>query len=88
MTIVDTIKEMLTSKKFLASIAGFIVTAAARIGLELDPVVVAALLASVIGYVISQGWADSGKEAAKIEQQTEKMRLEHEEKMIPPPTAE
>ena len=90
MTILDTIKEMLTSKKFLASIAGVIVAAAARIGLELDANVVIELLIPIVGYVVSQGWADSGKEAAKIEQETEKIKLEiaklEAQKTTPSPT--
>lgn len=63
----DVFKEMLTSKKFIASVAGVIVAATARIGLELPVEDVAAILAPIIAYIVGQGWADTGKEAVKEE---------------------
>jgi hypothetical protein len=63
----DVLKEMLTSKKFLAAVAGVLVAAAARIGLDLPVEDVAAVLAPIIAYIVGQGWADAGKEAIKME---------------------
>lgn len=60
------IKEAATSKKFIVTVAGVITAAAMKIGLELSTEAVATILAPAIAYIIGQGWADSGKEAAKI----------------------
>ena len=61
-----TIREFLTSKKFIVAVAGLIVAAAGKVGLELPTDTVVLLLAPIITYLISQGWADRGKEAAKV----------------------
>lgn len=61
-----TAKEFATSKKFLMAVAGTVVAAAAKIGLELPTETVGLLMAPIITYLLSQGWADHGKEAAKI----------------------
>tara|TARA_R100001244_G_scaffold99872_1_gene74528 strand:+ start:232 stop:447 length:216 start_codon:yes stop_codon:yes gene_type:complete len=60
------LKEMTTSKKFIAAIAGTIVAFLATVGLDLPPGDVAALIGPIVAYIIGQGWADSGKEAAKL----------------------
>lgn len=60
--------EILTSKKALATVAGLIVAGAAKYGLGLEESTVIEILAAVAAYVIGQGIADNGKEAAKIEQ--------------------
>lgn len=61
------IKEAATSKKFIVTVAGVIAAAAMKINLELSTEAVATIIAPVIAYIIGQGWADSGKEAAKVE---------------------
>ena len=61
------IGEMLTSKKFIAMVAGFIVTLLAKWKINIDPQTVMSLVGLIIAYIVGQGWADSGKEAAKIE---------------------
>ena len=60
------IKEAATSKKFIVSIAGAITGAALKIGLDLPTEDVAAVLSPMIAYIFAQGWADKGKEAAKV----------------------
>lgn len=60
------IREALTSKKFVVTIAGAITAAAMKIGLELPTETVATVLAPIIAYLLAQGWADYGKEAAKV----------------------
>jgi hypothetical protein len=60
--------EVLTSKKALATVAGLIVAGAAKYGFGLEESTVIEILAAVAAYVIGQGIADNGKEAAKIEQ--------------------
>lgn len=62
----DTIKEMLLSKKFIVAVSGTIVALVAKIGLNLPVEDVATVLSPIIAYIIGQGWADSGKEAAKL----------------------
>lgn len=61
------IGEMLTSKKFIAMVAGFIVTLLAKWKINIDPQTIMSLVGLIIAYIVGQGWADSGKEAAKIE---------------------
>lgn len=60
------ILELLKSKKFILMIAGTIAAAAMKIGLNLPVEDIAAVLAPLIAYIFAQGWADNGKEAAKI----------------------
>ena len=57
--------DLLTSKKALATIAGTIVAATAKIGLELDTEAVLAIVGPTIAYILGQGMADLGKEAKK-----------------------
>lgn len=61
------IKEAATSKKFIVTVASVITAAAMKIGLELPTEAVATILAPAIAYILGQGWADTGKEAARIE---------------------
>jgi hypothetical protein len=61
-----TAKEFLTSKKFIVAIAGLIITGAARYNLNLDPDMVQNFVYVIVAYLLAQGWADSGKEAAKV----------------------
>lgn len=60
------IKEFLTSKKFIVAVSGVVIAAAGKIGLELSTETVGLLIAPVLTYLISQGWSDRGKEAAKV----------------------
>lgn len=62
----QTVKELLTSKKFIVSVSGMIVALVAKLGLELQTEDVAAIVSPVVAYVVAQGWADRGKEAEKI----------------------
>jgi hypothetical protein len=61
------IREAGTSKKFIVTIAGTITAAFLKIGLDIPVEDVAAILAPVIAYLFAQGWADRGKEAAKVQ---------------------
>ena len=65
MAIVNTLKELLTSKKFLTAIAGTITGAALKIGLELDTEAVLGIISPLVAYILAQGGADFGKSAAK-----------------------
>ena len=57
---------LLTSKKFIVLISGLLVTLLAKFKLNIDATTVQEFVAMIIAYVIGQGIADSGKEAAKI----------------------
>lgn len=61
-----TVKEFFTSKKFIVAVAGLIITAAGRYGLHFDPDMVQNFVYVIVAYLLAQGWADSGKEAAKV----------------------
>ena len=56
------LRVMLGSKKFIGAIAGMIVAAALKVGLELPSDAVAAVIAPVVAYILGQGVADLGKE--------------------------
>lgn len=62
-----TIKEAITSKKFIAAVAGILVALAARRGLNLDPDSVQNVIYVIVAYLVGQGIADHGKEAAKVQ---------------------
>lgn len=59
-------KALFTSKKFIAALAGVVVSLVSVAGLELPTDAVAAVLAPVMAYIVGQGIADNGKEAAKV----------------------
>lgn len=61
-----TVKEFLTSKKFIVGVAGLIVTALAKLHFDIPESLVQEFVGIVIAYLLAQGWADSGKEAAKV----------------------
>ena len=58
------ITELLTSKKVLATIAGVLIVATNRIGLQLPEDAVTQIIGAIAAYVVSQGLADFGKNAA------------------------
>lgn len=68
-TFKNLILGLLGSKKFIATVAGLIITFAAKYGLNLDPITVQEILAVLIAYIIGQGIADRGKSAAIIQAQ-------------------
>jgi hypothetical protein len=60
----DTLKSILKSKKAIAAIAGVVVTVAGpKIGIDQSQA--EKIVALLVAYVIGQGVADHGKEAAK-----------------------
>lgn len=61
-----TLREFVTSKKFIAAVAGVIIATAGKYNLNLEPDSVQNIVYVIVAYLIGQGWADSGKEAAKV----------------------
>lgn len=62
----DLIRALLASKKFVAAVVGIVLAIAGRYGFNLDPELVRELVYILIAYIIGQGIADHGKDAAKI----------------------
>ena len=60
------LKELFGSKKFAGMVVAILVFLVGRLGFEVDPGTMETVTATIMAWVISQGWADSGKEAAKI----------------------
>ena len=61
------LKTLLSSKKFIAMLAGLVATLVAKIGWNVDTETVNQVIALVVSYVVGQGLADAGKEKAKYE---------------------
>ena len=53
--------EVLTSKKAIATMAGVLIVATNRIGLQLPEEAVTQIVGAIAAYVVSQGLADFGK---------------------------
>jgi len=68
----EAVKDLLRSKKALMAIATMIVAAGGKLGLDLNADELLPILAPLMAYVVGQGIADSGKEAAKIKNGTGK----------------
>lgn len=60
------LRDLLASKKFLASLVAMLCWAAARFGFAVDPVQATELIVPLVGFVLAQGVADHGKGAAQI----------------------
>ena len=60
------IGEILTSKKAIATMAGVLIVATNRIGLQLPEEAVTQIIGAIAAYVVSQGLADFGKSKATL----------------------
>ena len=60
--------DLLKSKKFQVAVAGVIVAALGKLGLDMDEETILLVLSPIIAYILGQGVADIGKEQAKIEE--------------------
>ncbi len=63
----EIISSLLSSKKFVAMLAGLIVTLTAKIGWNIDETTITQAVALIGTYIAGQGLADMGKEKAKVE---------------------
>ena len=59
------IRGLLTSKKFITAIAATISAAILKLGLDVPTESIMAILSPLITYLLGQGLADFGKNAAK-----------------------
>lgn len=57
------IRDLLTSKKFVSSIAAMIAAALLRVGWDVPLETIMTVISPVIAYIIGQGFADIGKNA-------------------------
>lgn len=60
------VKQLLSSKKFLVMLAGVFVAVLGKVGVPIDPDLTQEILAMCAAFVVGQGIADHGKEAAKV----------------------
>lgn len=60
------VKDLFSSKKFIVMLGGIILAIATKLGLPLDPDLANQILAIVAVYIVGQGIADHGKEAAQV----------------------
>lgn len=61
-----TVKALLSSKKFVAALLAALVWLGGKVGLNVDTETLAGIVGPIIAYVLGQGLADHGKEAAQI----------------------
>ena len=61
------LKDLLASKKFLATLVGILSILIGKIGWNVPDETLTQLVALVASFVVGQGIADFGKEKAKIE---------------------
>lgn len=64
------VKDLLLSKKFLVALFTAAGAVASYLGWNVDPTAVIMWASPFLIYIGAQGWADNGKEKAKIEQET------------------
>jgi cyanophycinase-like exopeptidase len=65
MNLLDIFKQYLNSKKAIAALAAMLITIAQYAGIALDEPTALTLVGILMTYIIGQGGADIGKEAAK-----------------------
>jgi hypothetical protein len=61
-----TAKALLSSKKFVAALIAALVWLGGKVGLHVDSETMAGIIGPIVAYVLGQGIADHGKEAAQI----------------------
>lgn len=60
------IRDLLSSKKFLAGLVAMVCWIAAHFGYNVDPTTATEMISPLIGFILSQGIADHGKPAAQV----------------------
>ena len=66
----DTLKDMAKSKKFLAALIAVACWIGGKVGLDMNPAELTQAVAPLWIYIGAQGYADHGKEKAKVEAAT------------------
>lgn len=71
----QTVKNLFTSKKFIAALASTVAFALGYFGLEVDAEKLAMALTPMLFFIVSQGMADSNSVAAKLNLEKSKVDL-------------
>jgi len=61
------VKDLLLQKKFVVALLTAAGSVAAYLGWNVDPNAIIVMMTPLLVYIGAQGWADSGKEKAKVE---------------------
>lgn len=61
------VRDLFLSKKFVVALLTVVAMFAAYKGWNVDPMTILPFLAPPLAYIGAQGWADSGKEKARID---------------------
>jgi len=75
----DMLKQLLTSKKFAATLVAIAVWCGGRFGLDVQPDLLLPVVGSLTAYVVAQGFADKGKEAEKEKAKNEAVAAEKDD---------
>jgi len=68
--------DLVTSKKAAVAVATAIAALVGLVGFHVDPGPLAVAIAPLLAYVVGQGLADHGKEAATLNVQAAQLRLQ------------
>lgn len=63
---IEALKALLASKKFVMAILGMVAMAAAKLGFELDTEAAFVIVSPLLTAILGQGIADQGKGAAQV----------------------
>ena len=63
----EMLKALFGSKKFMTALVSCLAGLAAKLGWQLSPDEIMAILSPALAYIVGQGVADHGKERAKVE---------------------
>ena len=69
----NVVKDLLLSKKFIVALLACAGSVAAHFGWSVNTETILTVIAPLLVYIGAQGWADNGKEKARIEQTTAMM---------------
>lgn len=79
------LKNLFLSKKFIVALLTLVGSVTTYLGWNVDPTTLLAVVSPLLVYIGAQGWADSGKEKALVEQQTaiktQGLAMEHDVNM-------
>lgn len=63
----ETLKELLSSKKFVTALLSLVIVILGHFGIDLDLTSMMAIISPLLAFILGQGIADAGKEAVKID---------------------
>lgn len=71
----EILRELLSSKKFIAALVSAIIAIAGKYGFQIDEATLYLIIGPFITYIIGQGIADHGKNTPELERQREIISL-------------